>query len=471
MKHVGHVIAVAALTANPLVLGRPEPPEPCISIPGISCGGMPYLTGEEKWAPDLDENEEYDWAPNRLPAAWMNLRPGNYCEATGGNYRGLQSWWYEEDDNPGYEPPETWQESEAFDDLHFKLVEAYGHGFRRIILNLPAGMVRGQNMASSQWWSMPEWKRNLFTCLIADWLTEHPDTQFEIYSAFQVNDPASLCMKDNIHAVPTTMPGECVPPPSTSPNGQMFYPCDSSDTAYSPSPFVQTDVCLFHTTNSPWQHLGITRVWLDWSHTHWTQFHQFPYCPLYAPGSQEHHFLGMEAFPMDFTDPDNPEIITNRAIHCPAIIFDGHIPGVDSDQSWEVSAHADTTELMVLVNPNLAYFESQNDGDSSFNMFDVLAWTQRGFVLACAGVGAIGVDPESPAALKMIEYMKRVYDFGTLYNRADFNGDEVVNSTDQSDFNAAYALYSGQSGCNWVHGDLSGDTTPVCIVLTSHAAA
>ncbi|MCC6427200.1 MAG: hypothetical protein IT435_10315 [Phycisphaerales bacterium] len=52
---------------------------------------------------------------------------------------------------------------------------------------------------------------------------------------------------------------------------------------------------------------------------------------------------------------------------------------------------------------------------------------------------------------------KRVYDFSTIYNRADFNGDGAVNSADQSDFNAAYALYSGQSGCNWVHGDLSGD--------------
>ncbi|MCC6427346.1 MAG: hypothetical protein IT435_11065, partial [Phycisphaerales bacterium] len=60
-------------------------------------------------------------------------------------------------------------------------------------------------------------------------------------------------------------------------------------------------------------------------------------------------------------------------------------------------------------------------------------------------------------ALNLIEYMKRVYDFSTISNRADFNGDGAVDSADQSDFNAAYALYSGQSGCNWVHGDLSGD--------------
>jgi hypothetical protein len=84
-------------------------------------------------------------------------------------------------------------------------------------------------------------------------------------------------------------------------------------------------------------------------------------------------------------------------------------------------------------------------------MFDVLAWTQRGFVLA-AQPSAAALAPHT-----FTEYMKRVYDFGVLSNRADFNGDGLVNALDQTEFNAVYAIYQGRGGCNWVHGDLNGD--------------
>lgn len=413
---------------------------------------MPYLTGEDTWIPN-----EYDWLPNRLPAAWINLRPGNYCTATGGNFRGLQPWWYESDDDPWYQAPATWDVCEAFTDLYQKLDEAYGHGFRRFILNLPAGMVRAQNMASSQWWPMPEWKRNLFTCFIEEWLSNRPDTQFEVYGAFQVNDPASLCMTDNAYGAHTSVSGTCVSN-LTIADGQKYYPCLYSDTAFSPSAFDQSDVCLFHTTNYPWQQLNFTRVWMDWAHHNWSDFKEFPYCPLYAPGTDEPHFLGMEAFPMDHSDPDHPEIVMSRAEHCPAIIFSGHIPSVDDDQSWDVSSNAPDTELVVVISTE-SYFESQHDSDSVYDMFDVLAWTQRGFVLGAQGVGSIGSDPASLSALALIEFMKRVYDFGPIANRADFNGDGTVDSKDQSDFSAAYALYQGKTGCNWVHGDLNGDNT------------
>ncbi|MCC6426354.1 MAG: hypothetical protein IT435_05995 [Phycisphaerales bacterium] len=123
----------------------------------------------------------------------------------------------------------------------------------------------------------------------------------------------------------------------------------------------------------------------------------------------------------------------------------------DINKDWDVSSEADKTELMVVVeHSDTIYFQIDH-------MADVLAWTQRGFVLGCQGVGSISANPPSSTAVDLIEFMKRVYDFGTLANRADFNGDGAVNSTDQSDFNAAYADYQGQSGCNWVHGDLNGD--------------
>lgn len=70
---------IACIVAAPFLLGLvagsaaaywPEPPEPCATIPGINCGSMPYLT-TGTWIPTT-----YNWEPNRLPAAWINLRPG-----------------------------------------------------------------------------------------------------------------------------------------------------------------------------------------------------------------------------------------------------------------------------------------------------------------------------------------------------------------------------------------------------------
>ncbi|MCC6426121.1 MAG: hypothetical protein IT435_04800 [Phycisphaerales bacterium] len=130
-------------------------------------------------------------------------------------------------------------------------------------------------------------------------------------------------------------------------------------------------------------------------------------------------------------------------------MFPQHIAAQDDDRSWDVSSDAPDTELMVIVDYTLDYFDADEDND--VDMFDVLDWTQRGFVLAAQSSQAALV----PA--QFTEYMKRVYDFGTLINRRDFNGDGVINSSDLNDFDDQYALYSGQSNCNWVHGDVNGD--------------
>lgn len=299
---------IACVAVAPLLLGilagtcLADPPEPCVNIPSLPCGSMPYLTGEQTWIPDP---EEYDWTPNRLPAALISFRTGNYCNATSsGNYRGLQDWWYKYDDVAEYEG-----DMAAFTNLVARLNDAYDSGYRRIILNLPAGTVIGQDVSGSQWWGMPEWKRDAFTCLIIDWLVEKPDTQFEVYSAFPVNEPDSLCMESNAFTE-LTEDGAC-----GSGGEFMYYPCSGSGNAWPPSAFVQSDVCNFHTNIQPWQYLGITRVWLDYAYQHAGQFIEFPYCPLYAPGSGMPHFLGAEAFPMDFTDPYETALIMEYAIH------------------------------------------------------------------------------------------------------------------------------------------------------------
>jgi hypothetical protein len=104
------------------------------------------------------------------------------------------------------------------------------------------------------------------------------------------------------------------------------------------------------------------------------------------------------------------------------------------------------------------YFQIQH-------MFGVLAWTQRGFVLIAQSPYYTTLEPFyfDGAANQLTEYMKRVYDFGSLSDRINFNGDfdqngnSLVNAQDLADFNTAWNKYKGNFPCNWVHGDVDQD--------------
>ncbi|MCK6477294.1 MAG: hypothetical protein L6Q35_10730 [Phycisphaerales bacterium] len=74
-------LSVLACTAVSIA----EPPPSCVPIPTLECSTVPSLDVGETWIPTT-----FDWAPNRLPAAVINFRPGVFCSGTGGNYRGLQ---------------------------------------------------------------------------------------------------------------------------------------------------------------------------------------------------------------------------------------------------------------------------------------------------------------------------------------------------------------------------------------------
>ncbi|HRJ50735.1 MAG TPA: hypothetical protein PKU91_09385, partial [Phycisphaerales bacterium] len=202
----------------------------------------------------------------------------------------------------------------------------------------------------------------------------------------------------------------------------------------------------------PWQHLGITRYWLDWSNHLWDAYEEFPYSPLYRPGTDEHHFLGAESIPSVPVAQGVYEIDIPKVLLSPAIALNT-MPTVNAQKQWDISAYAGSTELMALLD------HSEDDYFKINHMFDVLSWAQKGFVLACQGVESIGAQPEGVSAKRMIEFMKRVYDFGPLADARDFNGDGVANQQDFNDFMLVYNLYLGRTNCNWVHGDVNGDNT------------
>ncbi|MCC6426198.1 MAG: hypothetical protein IT435_05200 [Phycisphaerales bacterium] len=196
MKHRVACVVITALASFAAIASAriPQPEEEGCEITAIECTNIPYLQSGT-WVPG-----DLLWKPNRLPAAVITFRTGGYCSGLGGNYAAVQGWWYDQD----YGTYDDGDSVDPFDALSIRITDAYDSGYRRIVLNLPAGSVRTENFPASQWWPMAQWKREELACLILNWLEDHSDTQFEVYAGFPINDPNSLCMSEsNNHAVPT----------------------------------------------------------------------------------------------------------------------------------------------------------------------------------------------------------------------------------------------------------------------------
>ncbi|MBL8964780.1 MAG: hypothetical protein JNK70_11995, partial [Phycisphaerae bacterium] len=164
----------------------------------------------------------------------------------------------------------------------------------------------------------------------------------------------------------------------------------------------------------------------------------------------EHHFLGAESVPHIHHGGFDYSIDIGRILYSPAIAINT-MPTVNKYKTWDIHAYSAQTEVVVVLD------HSDDEYWNINHMFDVLAWSQKGFVVAVQGVAVIGM-PAVPAT-EIIEFVKRVYDFGPLADANDFNGDGLVDEHDVTDFNAMYAIYFGRTNCNWVHGDVNQDNT------------
>jgi hypothetical protein len=422
------------------------------------CATVQYLLPGQSWKDPDDQ-----WQPNRLPAAMIQLTRFNWCRTQydDANARGLQQWWCTSEENPTSQNTVA----DAMGALEDRFMDAYTAGYRRIILQLPAGTVFNQAVASAQYWGMPQAKRQALCQFIAAQAASKPDLRIEIYSAFpNIPDPFSLCMQENPYPEITVVDDEICTYPEDPNYGRVYYPCLGSPPAWTPSPFSQESVCDFHNTHKPWRNIGVKRVWLDESARSdlIDHFVEFAYNPNYRTPAEYDgpHFLGMESIP-SYDPPGTAdwEIDMVRAERAPAIGFARFMYLRDPDKSWDISDDAAITELNVPLQhagePYATYFDVDH-------MFGVLAWAQRGFVLIAQtpfypGPGMYVLTPEEIGANQLTEYMKRVYDFGEIKNRRDFNGDGAINSQDWADYNTAWNLYNGKTACNWVHGDVDQD--------------
>jgi hypothetical protein len=131
------------------------------------------------------------------------------------------------EDNPYGLHPHWLDQSKAGDYLHNLLDNTYS---RRIILHFPAGkgpMVEGERAASSQWLTMPKWKRNLIEWAIPRALED--GRTVELYGASRQWNPQTF---DDPHYVD-------------------LHPDD------------RLSVSRFQSSYLPWVEAGVTTIWLD----------------------------------------------------------------------------------------------------------------------------------------------------------------------------------------------------------------
>src|SRR5262249_28447935 len=125
--------------------------------------------------------------------------------------------------------------------------------WRRILLYLPAGTLPGQTMASSQWWSMPQPKRQDLAEHLRKWILAHPDVSVGIYAGFQINDPCTLCMTEGAACADCGAGG----------GWPMCPQCAGSGTAHVPVTASFADMCTVYSNIEPWIELGVKELWFD----------------------------------------------------------------------------------------------------------------------------------------------------------------------------------------------------------------
>ncbi|MCC6428097.1 MAG: hypothetical protein IT435_14905 [Phycisphaerales bacterium] len=444
MLRIMHAAVVAICLAG--FLSRSALAQPIWQCPNYGDGSVDHLEENESWIQDLS------WMSNRMPGVHIAMGNAHFCVAnTEGNAKGLLAWWCDEADDSNCSG------SDGVEELITRLEGYYTTGFRRFNLYLPAGMVvYHEYVSSSQWLPMPSSKRAELENQLADWITTKGNVEVEVYGTFQNALPATLCMEPSDGGT-VSHTGLC----GTSNPNAYAYPCEGAAYSDFPSPFSAVDMCIMYETIGPWHDLGVTRFWLDSGSKKFydgedvifnafEDFIEIAHSPMYRPETTAQHLLGTEAFPWLLGGSlDMPAVLK-----APAMAFPGYLQSNDAWTEWDLAGDSNSdsvddrgqSELVAILDYSVAYTLPDD-------AVELLDWARNGFVFYVANPSATNAN-----SIRLVECMKRVYDFGTLPDRRDFDGDGDVDSNDLADFDAVHADYSGTtSGANWIHGDMDQD--------------
>jgi len=93
--------------------------------------------------------------------------------------------------------PDTWDKLESL------LDRLYAAGWRRILINRPAGMRQGDSLSSAQYWTLSDDMRKVVDGgYLAEWRKAHRDAELGVYMGWRVFDPCRLVGKQGPHRIP-----------------------------------------------------------------------------------------------------------------------------------------------------------------------------------------------------------------------------------------------------------------------------
>lgn len=383
--------------------------------------------------------------PDKRPIGMIRTWNGVYPSAhPQGNPLGLAPKWYDNDINPNATPTDVLDSDgnpvsggngvpDAFDYLLRALNRKFDDGFRRIVLVLPAGSNQGEKMSSSQWWTMPAWKRAGMNTYVKDWLDSKSDdgspVSFGIYAGFRIQDPCDLSM--------------------------------TSSTI--PDPYSLNSMCTFSQNIKPWIDVGASEYWLDESSIDPDTLALIQKSPDYRDIIR----FGGEAIPHDAAPSacdgnrtPNPVAVSNSP-------FAATFRIAKSRFQFNQVVDPVTTDLGVFLVDNTAC-----TSDTLWTFEEVQSFFGNGWGVYLHGdweTDRRQPDPNDSGTLYFFDYdmnmpleaVRRLYNFGRLKSMLDYDCDglnEVATSTDE-DYQLFYNAWLSNTGGpgEYLEGDANGD--------------
>lgn len=402
------------------------------------------------------------WSPDRRPAIFLQLvnPAGNKHRPGLGNSRGLFTEWYA----PGTADVGTDLDNDGFKDETEFLIslmdKLYDEGFRRFILQAPAGATFGrpyvqqpsgiqlwgiQSFSMNQWGPLAQYKKDFFSNPLERWQAwialrnQAPDPQFhvtmEIYLGAPVADgTCTLCLTPNQWSDDESDPQPRDVPFRVTPDGNGGWIVDSEIFWVSGcgqrlegqdfDPRRADHVDYVFANLMPWRDAQITRFWLDAGSSNqdlpgrrsrWGSL-ELSYHPILRSLGCT---FGIETIPtvntlevLDYCSIGKAPwmVVQSKAMRCPGDAEVCTAAQRDFYNSWWFSRA--TSEVHMLVDV----------GDLTFNELGLAR--DRGFVVTL----------ESDKNERYRDLIKRWYSMGEIWI-PDFDANGVVNQADLDLFN------------------------------------
>lgn len=373
------------------------------------------------------------WTPDRRPVYRLRLYNGSYST----DDFGVTSWWAvaETVDNDSNNVPD------AIDNLLDRLDTAYDLGYRRIMLNLPAGHIQNQSkFMMAQYWTMPEWKRDWLESEIPTWLASKSEAvDLGVFVGSRITDIDTGCLNTPLNLC------------DSGSDFHQYTPCqaltDNLNLRY-PDEEVDDDVALMSDQIGPWfSDVGLTSLWFDNVSSVPEEFTRLVNSPEFKDGSGNFVArMGGEAFPFYTSSsqrfPDNTAITSSEFPSgstllnvLPWMALDRFLMfNRDMTDTLPTVDHEET-EIGIIMQQ---FYNGLSDDDERTDFIKNLA--HAGYVVWADASGSSG------------SLVAHAYGL-TNTCKADLDEDGDVDGADQSILMGNW----NQEPALWIDGDLSGD--------------